>query len=119
MGDSKMGVENYKALVLGVAEMSSGVAAIAEDGIGVGDIKHVPKLFSSIRSLSNVQLGMLLAEANDFDENEKAELAALFMEKFDLPSDSIEATIEAGLPIVLEGLQAVLSLLKLSSLVKK
>lgn len=82
-------------------------------------VKHAPslaregaQLFHTLALLRKTDLGALAAEAKDYDDAEKAQLAAAFSLHFDLPNDSIEATIEAGFGMMLAVVPVLLSFFK-------
>lgn len=111
----KLGIESLKEATLAVAELSTGIASIVEGGLALSDLKHVPKVISGIRHASKVKLAEVIPQAKDLDDAEKVELSALFKESFDIVNDDIEKVVEEGLAIVLEGLQALLSILNIGA----
>lgn len=115
----KLGIADIKALSGGVAKLGSSVGKILEDGaVDFKDLPQIPGLLAGVREVSRANLSLVLPEVKDLDEAEKAELAADFSAKFDLPNDSVEGVIEQGYAILLEALEAILSFQKIGGLVK-
>ena len=72
------GIEQSKALVTAVSEVASGLML-----------------------LKDMDLGALKGEMLNLDMAEKAELAQVFKDKFNLPSESLEENIEKGFDMLL------------------
>jgi hypothetical protein len=114
-----LGVQDVKALAGAVAKGASVAAKVLADGdVNLRDMVHVPELFSALRGLAGVNYLSVLPQLTDLDEAEKAELAADFRAKFDLPQDTVEVVVEQGYAILLEAIQAVLAFVKVGQKVK-
>ena len=114
-------VENLKKLIGGVAELGTAGSKVMENGrLDLLDLRQVPAIIAAVRNLGGLDLKELVPESKDMSDAEKAEVSALFQEKFNLKSESanLEKSIEEGMGLLLEGLQAILSLVKLSNLAK-
>ncbi len=60
----------------------------------------------------------VMPQASDVDPAEHAELAAHFNAVFNLAEDGLEATVEAGLDIILSGLEALQTLRDIAAAIR-
>ena len=110
-----IGIENIKKCVGAAADLGSLVSKVVEGGLSLSDLRYLPDAFEVISLLFGTSYSELSNELADLSLQEKEELAALFSERFDLPSDSLESAIEAGVKLLLEVVARILDL-KLAAL---
>lgn len=95
----KLGMTETKELVSFILSLGNGIGASLEDGkIGVSDVSN----FFGAMTLAGPALSGVNAipgELSDMDDAEKEDLLAFVNEKFDIPQDNIEASIERSLRI--------------------
>lgn len=108
-----IGVENLKKIVMGVSDVVTLVPKVLDDGITVSDLRYLGDAFGMLRVLFSIDLSGLKAEVDDLDVQEKQELSALFAERFDLPNDSVETALEAGVSMLFEVISQLSSLREL------
>lgn len=104
MEDKKVGIEDLKKVVTVLAKAGS-VAdqMINEKGGVVAKLSHLIGLSSALVGLAGCSATELKAEFADLDAAEKAELVAHAKAEFDIAEDDVEAKIEAGLDLAIEG----------------
>lgn len=104
----KIGIENIKSLIKASARTATSVDSILSDGkVGVSDLAKLPSLLSAAKGFAEVNYKDIVAEAKDFDDAEKIEIAELLKKELNFENDSVEIAIEYGFEIVLEVLAAV------------
>jgi hypothetical protein len=115
----KLGVQEVKDLASAVAKTGAAAAKILADGqVTLSDTVHLPGVLAGLKGFADVEYLALLPELKDLDEAERAELAKDFQSKFDIPNDTVEAVVEQGYALLLEGLDAVMAFLKIGQQVK-
>lgn len=114
-----LNIENLKSLTVAVAKLGVGMAGVLEDGtVTISDMKHIPAILGGLRSLSVVEYKKLLPEMKDLNDAEREELGKLFGTEFNIVNDSLEATIEQGLALLLMALQAIMTFVSIGEKVK-
>lgn len=108
----KIGIENIIIAVHAVASLSTGVAALADKGIGADDLPEVQEAGVALFALKDCKFDQLVIEIGDLDTEEQLTLATLFQEKFDLPNDKTEVLVENGIKFLLMAISFLLPLLQ-------
>jgi len=104
----KLGIDNVKMLVVGVASFGSVVSNVLADGkVGLSDFAQIMKLTTQLGNISSLDIKAVIPEIGDLDAEEKVELCKVFDENFNLVEDEIEAKIEAGLAATVKAIEAV------------
>lgn len=97
-----IGIANIEKLVQATAQFATVVGKVAQGGITLTDLRYLPDAFEVASLFFRVSYSELQAELADLSVQEKEKLADMFRQRFDLPSDSIEQTVEAGVALLLE-----------------
>lgn len=114
------GIVQLKALSEVAAKLGSAVGSASEDGkLGITDIPAFLGLLPSLAALSAVNIDAVKEELKDLDAQEAQELADAFCASFNIPQDSLEAKIEAGLAHAGKLVALVLAVKEIIELVKK
>jgi hypothetical protein len=108
----KIGIENIIIAVHAVASLSTGVAALADKGIGADDLPEVQEAGVALFNLKDCKFDQLSSEISDLDTEEQLTLATLFQEKFDLPNDKTEVLVENGIKFLLMAVSFLMPLLQ-------
>jgi hypothetical protein len=108
----KIGIANLIIAVHAVASLSTGVAALADKGIGADDLPEVQEAGVALFALKDCKFDQLSIEIADLDTEEQLSLATLFQEKFDLPNDKTEVLVENGIKFLLMAISFLLPLLQ-------
>lgn len=105
---TKLPVTELKDLATALAlSANAGDAVLADGRVDGKDLFQVGKLLTAIRGFGAVDFKEIIPEALDIDAQESTELAAHFAATFNLSNDAVEATVEQGLALVLQGVQAI------------
>jgi len=108
MMEQQHGIDNLKAIVLGVCQLAN--AAVKADEDGTIDYKDIGLLFGFAKSastLSDVNLAEALAEGRELTPDEQAELVDYLSENLEIDVANIKDKID----VVLEQSKAVYSAL--------
>ena len=108
----KIGIANLIIAVHAVASLSTGIAALADKGIGTDDLPEVQEAGVALFALKDCKFDQLVIEIGDLDTEEQLTLAGLFQEKFDLPNDKTEILVENGIKFLLMAISFLLPLLQ-------
>ena len=99
-----MNISELKDLATALALTASVADGVLSDGkVDFKDLASAPALFSALRAYTEVEWSQVLPQASDLDDAERAELADHFKAVFNLSNDSVEATVERGLDMVMVG----------------
>lgn len=108
-----IGIENLEKVAKSVGKIGTQVGSALEDGkVNMEDIDEGMAIIMEFPNLSSVKYSQLDDEVKDIDDAEKARLAQVFSESFNLPNDNIEETIEEGLVIILGVVRFVMRFMK-------
>ncbi len=110
---SKLPISELKDLAYALALSANAVDAVLADGHVDGkDLLQVPEILKALKAYGSVDFKEIVPEAIDIDAEEAKDLAARFAEAFNLSNDTIEATVEQGLSLVLQGVEAIQAILE-------
>ena len=88
-------IDNVKKLSLATAQLGSAAGKVLEDGkISFSDMAYAMKIVQSFQEFVAVKYAELKLEFKDLDAAEKGVLVQAFNAEFDLPQDSVEASVE-------------------------
>jgi len=100
MTEEKVGIVDLKEVVgfgLTLGETIYGVF----DGIDAVDAMNLMELIKRAPGAIK-DIGLVIPQALDLDDEERAELKAFVEADFDIPSDKIESAIETALSVVID-----------------
>jgi hypothetical protein len=101
--ENKYTINALKQLTSAAAQAAAVVQTVLADGtVSLTDLSEAPAMFSALQDFASVPFATLLPEASDLSKEEATELAAHFAKHFDIKNDTIEATVEAGMGILLD-----------------
>jgi hypothetical protein len=105
----KLGISQLILLTSAVASLSNTMSSVLEDGkVDWSDTSSVLDLFSGLKEIAAVDFNLVVPELKDIDQAEMQKLADVFSTKFNIKNDSLEATIEQGLKMILKAHEAIL-----------
>ncbi len=101
-----IGIENLEKAARVLGKVGTAVGGALEDGkINMADVDEGIQVIMLIPEVTSLKLAEAKEEFKDLDAEEKARLAVVFKESFDLVNDDIEADFEEGLDLVLAGIK--------------
>lgn len=99
-----IGIENTKKAIKALCAVGNAVGHIMEDGkISIRDIGAL-KYLKDAKDVVKIDFKELLKEYKDWDDQEKQMIASEMEKEFDIPQDQVEAKIEDGVRLVIDGL---------------
>lgn len=110
---NELGIEKIKASFKGLLSLINPIVeAIADDGkIAITELFAIaPRLIVIPQLTEDVKAS--LNEYRDLTAAEAKEVAEYFKQEFDIPNDALEAHIEEGLDLLVEGYETVTSTIK-------
>ncbi len=115
-----MSIEKSSELVGDIADLASLVGAAMEDGkLGVSDLGELLSALPKLAALAQIDYPALYEEVKALSPDEAQALADLFCQRFDIPQDSVEAKLEAGLGYVKQAMEVYMIVQALIKAVKK
>ncbi len=97
MGE-KLGVEQIEKIVVAVAEVGKVIDEMVNEQGGIAKkLAHLVELGDDVLMLAQLDVELLKKQLGDLEASERAALVELFVQKFDMQNDSVEAKVEAGL----------------------
>jgi len=95
-------MKETKEMLSFVFSLTEGVFKALEDGkFGLTDIVHFIETIKGLPSAVN-DIALVVEEIKAMDVAQKEELKVWIKEDFDIPAEGVEATVEAGLSIILD-----------------
>lgn len=108
----KIGIANLILAISAVSCLSTGIAALADKGIGADDLPEVQEAGVALFGLKDCKFDQLASEIADLDTEEQVTLATLFQDKFGLPNDKTEVLVENGIKFLLMAVSFLMPLLQ-------
>lgn len=115
----KVGIEQIKSVLMLILELGNVADYIGKHSeMGVTRFTKLTDLFDELVAMGQFDAAKLKAEYADLDEAEKAQLKLAIKEKFNIEDDKLEAKIEEGLDLVIEGYAFIMKVMSFAKAMK-